>query len=203
MKELLVATRNAGKVTEIQGLLQEYGVKVTSLWDYPDMPEIVEDGNTFEANAAKKALIIAKHTGRIVMGEDSGLEVKALDYRPGIYSARYSGEDATDEENNKKLLEELKHVPRSKRQARYRSFIALANPKGVIGVVDGKCTGLIAFEPKGTNGFGYDSLFIIPSYNKTFGQLDPSIKAKISHRARALWKFKLKFSKYLSEDALC
>jgi XTP/dITP diphosphohydrolase len=196
-KELLVATRNGGKVREIQELLNEYGIKVTSLWDYPDMPEIVEDGKTFEANAAKKALIIAKHTGRIVMGEDSGLEVKALGYRPGIYSARYSGEDATDEENNQKLLEELKNVPRSKRQARYRSFIALANPQGVIGVVDGKCNGLIAFEPKGTNGFGYDPLFIIPSYNKTFGQLSPAIKAKISHRARALWKFKRQFGKYI------
>jgi XTP/dITP diphosphohydrolase len=199
MKELLVATRNGGKVREIQDLLKAYGIKVTSLWDYPDMPEIVEDGKTFEANAAKKALIIAKHTGRIVMGEDSGLEVKALKYRPGIYSARYSGEDATDEENNKKLLEELKNVPRSKRQARYRSFIALANPQGVIGVVDGKCNGLIAMAPKGDNGFGYDPLFIIPSYNKTFGQLDPAIKAKISHRARALWKFKKAFGSYLDQ----
>ncbi len=197
MKELLVATRNGGKVRELQGLLDEYGIKVTSLWDYPDMPEIVEDGKTFEENAAKKALVIAKHTGRLVMGEDSGLEVKALGYRPGIYSARYSGEDATDEENNKKLLEELKNVPRLKRQARYRSYIALANPKGVIGVVDGKCNGLIALKPQGTNGFGYDPLFFIPSYNKTFGQLDPAIKAKISHRARALWKFKKQFGTYL------
>jgi len=202
VKELLVATRNVGKVTEIQGLLDEYGIKVTSLWDYPDMPEIVEDGKTFEENAAKKALIIAKHTGRIVMGEDSGLEVKALNWRPGIYSARYSGEEATDEENNRKLLEELKSVPRLKRQARYRSFIALANPQGVLGVVDGKCAGLIALIPQGNNGFGYDSLFIVPSYNKTFGQLNPAIKAKISHRARALWKFKLKFKEYLSKDAL-
>jgi XTP/dITP diphosphohydrolase len=198
-KELLVATRNGGKVRELQEMLNDYGIKVTSLWDYPDMPEIIEDGKTFEENAAKKALVIAKHTGRLVMGEDSGLEVKALGFRPGIYSARYAGEDATDEDNNKKLLEELKNVPRLKRQARYRSYIALANPKGVIGVVDGKCNGLIALKPQGTNGFGYDPLFFIPAYNKTFGQLDPAIKAKISHRARALWKFKKAFGSYLKD----
>jgi XTP/dITP diphosphohydrolase len=170
---------------------------VTSLLDYPDMPEIVEDGKTFEANASKKALVIARHTGRIVMGEDSGLEVKTLGWRPGVYSARYSGDGATDEKNNDKLLEELKDVPISRRQARYRSFIAIADPKKVLGVVDGKCAGVIAFERKGTNGFGYDPLFIIPRYNKTFGQLNPSVKAKISHRARALSKLKRQFAQYL------
>jgi XTP/dITP diphosphohydrolase len=200
MKELLVATRNAGKVREIKDLLKDYDVKVTSLLDYPDMPEIVEDGKTFQANAAKKALVIAKHTGRIVMGEDSGLEVKALGWRPGVYSARYSGEGATDEKNNQRLLEELKDIPRSRRQARYRSFIAVAAPGKVLGVVDGKCSGLIATEPKGTNGFGYDPLFIIPRYNKTFGQLSPSVKAKISHRARALAKFKRAFGRLLKSD---
>src|SRR6185503_4643271 len=113
-KELLVATRNAGKIREIKLLLKEYPITVTSLLDHPDMPEIVEDGDTYEANASKKALVIAKHTGRIVMGEDSGLSVDALDGRPGVYSARYAGEKATDQENNNKLLGELKGVPMSR-----------------------------------------------------------------------------------------
>ncbi len=199
MKELLVATRNAGKIREIKGLLKEYKIKVTSLLDYPDMPEIVEDGETFEANASKKALVIACHTGRIVMGEDSGLEVRALDDRPGVYSARYAGENATDQQNNNKLLKELKDVPMSRRDACYRSFIALADPKGVIGVVDGSCHGFITTTPKGTNGFGYDPLFIVPQYRKTFGQLNPSIKAEISHRAWALKKFKMDFGEYLNK----
>lgn len=196
-KELLVATRNAGKIRELRLLLKEYPIKVSSLLDYSDMPEIIEDGDTFEANASKKALVIAKHTGRIVMGEDSGLEVRALDDRPGVYSARYAGENATDQENNNKLLKELKNIPMSRRDACYRSYIALADPKGVIGIVDGSCHGFIATVPKGTNGFGYDPLFIVPQYHKTFGQLNPSIKAEISHRAWALKKFKLEFGDYL------
>lgn len=199
MKELLVATRNAGKIREIKLLFKEYKIKITSLLDYSDMPEIVEDGKTFEENAAKKALVIAEHTGRIVMGEDSGLEVKALNGRPGVYSARYAGEKATDEENNTKLLAELKGVPMSKRDACYRSYIALANPKGVIGVVDGSCHGFIATGPHGTNGFGYDPLFIFPQYHKTFGQVNPALKAKVSHRAWALKKFKADFGEYLKQ----
>ena len=199
MKELLVATRNAGKIREIKGLLKEYKFKVTSLLDYPDMPEIIEDGETFEDNAKKKALVIAQHTGRIVMGEDSGIEVRALNDRPGVYSARYAGEKATDQENNNKLLKELKDVPMSQRNACYRSFIALADPKGIIGVVDGSCHGFIATTPLGTNGFGYDPLFIVPQYRKTFGQLNPAIKAEVSHRAWALKKFKMEFGEYLKK----
>lgn len=199
MSELLVATRNAGKIRELKLLLKDYPIKVTSLLDYPDMPEIDEDANTFEGNASKKALVIAQHTGRIVMGEDSGLSVEALDGRPGVYSARYAGENATDQQNNNKLLEELKGVSMSRRKACYHSCIALANSKGVIGVVSGTCHGLIATEPHGTNGFGYDPLFIVPQYHKTFGQLNPSIKAEISHRAWALKKFKMEFGDYLKK----
>ncbi|MBL8012318.1 MAG: XTP/dITP diphosphatase [Candidatus Omnitrophica bacterium] len=197
MKELLVATRNAGKIRELKLLLKEYPIAVTSLLDYPDMPEIIEDAETFEGNAAKKAVVIAQHTGRIVMGEDSGLSVEALGGRPGVYSARYAGEKATDQQNNTKLLQELKDVPMSRRKACYHSYIALADPKGVIGVVSGTCHGIIATEPHGTNGFGYDPLFIVPQYHKTFGQLNPSIKAEISHRSWALKKFKLEFGDYL------
>lgn len=190
MNELLVATRNKGKMREIRELLKDLKLTITSLDDFPDMPEIVEDGATFEANAIKKALTIAQHTGKLTMGEDSGLEVAALDNRPGIYSARFAGEKATDEANNQKLLTELKAVPMPKRQARYRCCVALANPKEVIAVVDGSCAGLIATEPSGQNGFGYDPLFFLPQYNQTFGTLDPAIKSKISHRAEALRKFR-------------
>ena len=197
MIELLIATKNRGKLREIRELLAGLDIAITSLADYPDMPAIVEDADSFAGNAAKKALTIAKHTGKLVMGEDSGLEVRALDNRPGVYSARYAGENATDEENNKKLLQELQDVPMSRRQARYRCFVALADRSGLVGTVDGKCAGLIAPRRRGSNGFGYDPLFLIPRYQKTFGELAPAIKAKISHRARALKKFKKFFKDYL------
>ncbi|MCB9772612.1 MAG: XTP/dITP diphosphatase [Candidatus Omnitrophica bacterium] len=197
MRELLVATKNQGKMREIRELLKEFDVKVTSLADYPNCPDIVEDGKTFKANAIKKAAIIGKYTGKLTLGEDSGLQVKALGNKPGIYSARFSGEGATDEKNNSRLLSELRKVPTLKRQARYRCFAALCDGKKLIGVVDGSCGGVIIDKRKGANGFGYDPLFLIPRYKKTFGELDPLIKAKISHRARALRKLKAMLVKYL------
>ena len=190
MQELLIATTNKGKLREIRALLKDFDFKITSLADYPHLPKVIEDGKTFNANAIKKALTIAQATGKLTMGEDSGLEVAALENRPGIYSARFSGENATDQSNNAKLLKMLRATPLSKRQARYRCFAALADKDKVIGVVDGRCSGVIIKEPRGQNGFGYDPLFLIPRYKKTFGELDPAIKAKISHRARALKKFK-------------
>ena len=124
------------------------------------------------------------------MGEDSGLEVKALKNAPGVYSARFSGFNATDVRNNSKLLKVLKNVPLKKRQARYRCCVALTDQKGIVGVVAGSCSGLIALRAKGKNGFGYDPLFFIPRFDRTFGELDPCVKAKMSHRARALKKFR-------------
>ena len=188
MIELLVATRNRGKMLEIKDLLKDLPFKVTSLEDYPDMPEIVEDGKTFAQNALKKAVTIAMYTKKLTLGEDSGLEVKALKNAPGVYSARFSGEGATDKKNNSKLLKSLKGVPLKKRQARYRCFAALVDGDKIIDVVSGRCEGLIALSSKGKNGFGYDPLFLIPKYGKTFGELDLSIKAKMSHRAKALKK---------------
>ncbi len=196
MRELLIATKNQGKLREIRELLKDFDLKITSLADYPDCPEIVEDGKTFRQNAVKKAVVISKHTGKLTLGEDSGLEVKALGNRPGVYSARYSDPNATDEKNNSKLLHELKMFPLSKRQARYRCFAALSEGDKLIGVVDGSCSGVIAKERKGTNGFGYDPLFLIPRYKKTFGELDPSIKATMSHRSRAFKKLKSFLTKY-------
>jgi XTP/dITP diphosphohydrolase len=185
MRELLVATKNKGKMREIRELLKDFNLKITSLEDYPDIPSIEEDGKTFAQNAIKKAVTVAMYTKKLTLGEDSGLEVKALGNRPGIYSARYSGENATDQKNNAKLLRELRGVPLKKRQARYRCFAALVDGEKIIDVVSGSCEGLIALRSSGKNGFGYDPFFYLPQYKMTFGKLDPSIKAKISHRAKA------------------
>ncbi|MBF0594936.1 MAG: XTP/dITP diphosphatase [Candidatus Omnitrophica bacterium] len=196
--ELLVATKNKGKVREIADLLAPCGIKVVSLLDCGPMPEIVEDGLTFRANAAKKAVVIAQHTGKLVMGEDSGLAVDALDGRPGVYSARYSGDDATDEKNNDKLLLELADVPHEKRTARYHSAIALADKDRLIDVVEGTCEGVITTERRGTNGFGYDPLFLIPAHQKTFGELPLAVKQTMSHRANALRLFLKLLERYLA-----
>ncbi|MBZ0166014.1 MAG: XTP/dITP diphosphatase [Candidatus Omnitrophica bacterium] len=186
MKELVVATKNQGKLREIRGLLADLDVQVTSLADYPGAPDIVEDGDSFAANALIKARIVSAYTGKLTMGEDSGLEVEALENRPGIYSARYAGADAKDDDNNRKLLEDLSGVPEEKRGARYRCCIALVEDDQVIAEVAGQCPGRITTAARGSNGFGYDPYFLIPEYGKTFGELDPAIKARISHRAAAL-----------------
>lgn len=196
MTELLIATRNKKKLAEIRELLSDLDLRITSLDDYPDMPDIEEDGKTFADNALKKAATIALYTKKLVMGEDSGLEVKALGNAPGIYSARYSGPGATDQKNNSKLMRALKEVPLKKRQARYRCYVALVDAKQIIGVVNGSCAGMIDVKQKGKNGFGYDPLFLIPKYQKTFGELSPEIKAKISHRSKALKKFRALIKKY-------
>ena len=196
MLELLVATRNKKKLEEIKGLLNGLAIRVTSLDDYSDMPAIEEDGATFADNAVKKAATIALYTKKLTMGEDSGIEVKALNNAPGIYSARFSGPNATDPKNNQKLLRLLRGVPLQKRRARYRCSVALVDAHGIIDVVEGSCSGIIDSKSKGSNGFGYDPLFLIPRYKKTFGELDPAIKARISHRARALKKFKVVIQKY-------
>lgn len=199
MKELVIATTNKGKLREIRELLADFDVKVTSLADYPHAPVVEEDGKTFAQNALKKAATIALYTGKLTVGEDSGLEVKALGNRPGIYSARFSGEGATDRKNNLKLLRSLKGVPLKKRNARYRCCAALVDGKRIIEVVNGSCSGLIGFRSKGKNGFGYDPLFLLPQYDQTFGQLDPAIKAKISHRAKAFKKLRKVLGKILAK----
>jgi XTP/dITP diphosphohydrolase len=196
-KELIIATANKGKLREIKELLKDLHLKITSLADYPDAPVIVEDGRTFGQNALKKAATIALYTRKLTLGEDSGLEVRALGNQPGILSARFSGPDATDQKNNRKLLRSLRGVPLDQRQARYRCYAALVDGEGIIGVVSGRCGGLIALRSKGKNGFGYDPLFFLPRFRKTFGELDPSIKARISHRAHALAKIKKSLQSYL------
>ena len=199
MKELLIATKNKGKVRELRDLLFPMGIEVLSLEDIKGAPEIIEDGTTFRANAAKKAVVLAQFTGCPVMGEDSGLEVDALNGRPGVYSARYSGEGATDERNNDKLLQELSTVPWEKRTARYRSAIAFADKTALFDVVEGSCEGIIATERRGTNGFGYDPLFYIPQHQKTFGELPLSVKQTLSHRGQAFRLFLKVLERYLAQ----
>ena len=195
--ELVVATKNQGKLREIKELLKDLPLKITSLIDYPDAPQIEEDGKTFLHNALKKAATIAFYTKKLTLGEDSGLEVKALNNAPGILSARFSGDRATDKKNNLKLLRALKNVPLKRRQGRYRCYAALVDGKQIVGVASGACSGLITTKARGQNGFGYDPYFLIPRLQKTFGELDPQIKAQISHRARALKKIRIILEKYL------
>jgi len=185
-KELVIATKNQKKKEELARLLGYTGIKIWSLADFRNIAPIVEDGETFDENAIKKATTAARETGMLSMADDSGLEVDALDGEPGIYSARYAGEDATDQMNNSKLLERLKGVPQKKRIARYKCSIALAEPDGWVKVFRGECFGYIAAAPKGNAGFGYDPLFVIPNFSKTVAELKPRIKDKISHRAKAV-----------------
>lgn len=186
--DVVIATKNQNKIEEIKQILKDTEFRVISSNELKDLPDVVEDGLTFEENARKKALSIAKLTGRLTLADDSGLEVDALNKRPGVYSARYAGEDATPQENNKKLLKELKNVPVKKRTARFVCVIAIARPSGKVSIAEGKCEGMIAKELRGQEGFGYDPLFIIPEHNKTFAELGSDVKNQISHRAIALKK---------------
>jgi XTP/dITP diphosphohydrolase len=185
--ELLVATRNKKKLQEIKEILKG-DLKITSLADYQAVPRIVENGKTFKENAAKKALKISRFFRKLTLGEDSGLCVDVLALRPGVYSSRFAGKGKSDRKNNLKLLHLLEGVPLKKRKAHYICAVALADENGLLGVVEGRCDGLIAFSLKGHRGFGYDPLFLIPSYGKTFGQLGERIKHKMSHRYHALQK---------------
>jgi len=195
--ELFVATRNRSKVRELQALLGGTRLTLCSYRDFRDLPEVVEDGRTFGENATKKAVTLAQHTGLLTIADDSGLEVDALDGRPGVLSARYAGPEATDKGNNEKLLAELRNVPEARRTARFRCSVALANPTGLIAVVEGVCEGRIASEERGTEGFGYDPLFIKDNSVKTFAELPLELKNRVSHRALALEKALLVIENYL------
>lgn len=188
--ELVVATKNKKKLAEIKELLKSLNLRVTSLADYPGAPRIIENGKTFRENSVKKAVKIAAYTRKLTLGEDSGLCVDALSGRPGVYSSRFSGKDKSDLKNNLKVLRLLGDLPVKKRRAHYFCAAALADEKGLVGVAEGKCTGFIGFELKGESGFGYDPLFVIPGYGKTFAQLGEKVKHKLSHRFRALARAK-------------
>jgi XTP/dITP diphosphohydrolase len=184
---LVVGTRNRKKLEEIREILGDLGMELRDLSGYPDAPEVVEDGTTFEANARKKAAELARHLGQWVLGEDSGLVVPALNGRPGVYSARFAGRQGDDEANNNKLLAELAPHPDDRRAAYYVCTAALADPANEVrAVAEGRCHGVLTRERRGTGGFGYDPLFLVPEYHKTFGELSGRVKHALSHRARAL-----------------
>jgi XTP/dITP diphosphohydrolase len=188
--ELIVATRNRGKVREIQRALRGLGLRIYSLGDFSDVPEIEEDGKNFTENALKKARFYSKYFGKLTIADDSGLEVDILKGLPGIYSARYAGEGASNRENNRKLLREMEGIPLSKRGARFRCAIVMVSDEGKEVVAKGSCTGRIGFREVGKRGFGYDPLFILPQYGKTMAQLTLEEKNRISHRGKALTKIR-------------
>ena len=188
IRELVLATRNHNKVIELVALLGDLGIRIRTLDEFPNAPAVVEDGDTCEANAVKKARIIAEFTGLPAVADDTGLEVDALGGRPGVYAARYAGEDATYEDNCRKLLRELTGVPREQRTARFLTVAAIALPSDGIRVAQGTLEGVIAEEASGTLGFGYDPVFLIPELGKTLAQLSVDHKNTISHRAKAFTK---------------
>ena len=188
--ELIVATRNKGKIREIREALKGLGLRIYSLSDFSDVPEIEEDGKSFAENALGKARFYSKYFGKLTLADDSGLEVDGLNGLPGIYSARYAKEGATSRQNNRKLLREMRGLPVSKRRARFRCIIAVVSRNGKEVLAEGSCRGRIGFKEKGKKGFGYDPLFILPRYGKTMAELSLEEKNAISHRGKALRKIR-------------
>jgi XTP/dITP diphosphohydrolase len=186
MPRLVLGSRNKKKLREMVELLGDLGLELTDLTPYPAAPDVEETATTFEGNATLKAVTLAPALGEWVIGEDSGLVVPVLGGAPGVYSARYAGKHGNDAANNAKLLAELAPHSGDSRAAYYVSTAVLADPAGkVVASVEGRCHGLIATEPRGTGGFGYDPLFVVPEYGKTFGELPPEVKQTMSHRANA------------------
>jgi len=192
---LVIATRNKGKTLEIKELLKGFPVEIRNLDDFGPIPHLEEDGNTFDENAYKKASFAARVLGLPALADDSGLLVEALDGAPGIHSARYAGEDATDEQRYLKLLDDMKG--KSNRKAAFECVISIAVPTGPALTYEARCEGLIATEPAGSNGFGYDPVFFYTPLNKTFAQITREDKNRISHRGKALAELKSEFDKVL------
>ncbi len=185
MKQIIVlATTNQGKTREIHELLKGFPIEIKNLNDFGPIPEVIEDGTTFDDNAYKKASFTARVLGYPAMADDSGLCVEALDGAPGVWSARYAGENATDADNVKKMLDDLKD--KDNRNAAFKCVISIAVPTGAALTYEGECQGVITKKPVGDNGFGYDPLFLYPEFNKTFAQLSIQKKGEVSHRGKAL-----------------
>jgi XTP/dITP diphosphohydrolase len=183
--KLAVATRNAGKLKEIRRLLESSGIEVLGMESFADLPEVVEDGETFHANAEKKARAVAQWTGCLTLADDSGLEVEALAGLPGVHSAYFAGPTADDGENNLKLLKVLAEVPPPRRAA-FVCTMALCEPAGACRFFVGRLEGEILATPRGQDGFGYDPLFLVVEYGRTLAELPLEEKNRISHRGRAL-----------------
>lgn len=188
--EMILGTRNHGKITEFRSLFKGMHMKLLSFYDFPEVPPIVEDGKTFQENAEKKAKAIARMTGRMAVSDDSGLEVDFLGSIPGVFSARFAGEKATDRDNARKVLKMLDGVPWAKRTASFVCVICAATPRGKTLHAQGVCKGKISFEMRGSHGFGYDPIFVPDGYAMTMAELEPEVKNRISHRADAMKKFR-------------
>jgi XTP/dITP diphosphohydrolase len=183
--DLVLATRNRHKGAELAALLSDLPIRIRTMDEFPGVPDVVEDGDTCEANAIKKARAVADATGLLAVADDTGLEVDALGGRPGVYAARYAGLQASYEDNCRKLLVELSGVPRDRRTARFITVAAVAAPSAGIEVTTGRLEGLIAEEPAGARGFGYDPVFYVPELGKTLAEISSEEKNCISHRAKA------------------
>lgn len=197
--EVVLATRNEDKIKEIKKVLNGPPIKFCTLKNFSWLLKINEDGKTLKENAIKKARTVACLTGKIALADDSGLEVKALNGAPGVYSSRFAGKGCSYADNNRKLLILMRRVNEKKRNALFRCVIALAFPNGKIKTVEGKIKGSISKRILGRYGFGYDPVFLVPKYGKTFAQLGPKIKNKISHRAQALQKIKKVISELVKQ----
>ncbi len=201
-KQVVLASRNQKKAAEIRGLFASYDIELLSVTDFPNAPEVQETGSTFAENAALKASEVARAIQRWTIADDSGIAVDALGGAPGVISARYAGEHATDADNNAKLFAELADVPDERRGAQFVCHLALADLRGEIRLsVSAACRGRVLREIRGSNGFGYDPLFLIPEYGRTFGELSPEVKSQLSHRARALRQFIPKLAEILNSTA--
>ncbi|MGR3219011.1 MAG: XTP/dITP diphosphatase [Candidatus Anammoxibacter sp.] len=190
--KILIGSTNKKKREEIANIINDLPVQFSLLSDFNNVPDIIEDGKTFKDNAIKKAVGFARWQKTLTVADDSGLEVCALDNRPGVFSARYAGEGATDAMLMTKLLGEMQSIPKNDRIARFKCAIALANPQGLLFVVEAECRGIITKEHRGSNGFGYDPLFYFPGFGKTFAEITAEEKNQVSHRAKALALFKEK-----------
>ena len=196
-KHILVATSNPGKIRDLDGAASHYGIEVAQIPNFPSLPPVVEDGQTFEANARKKAEEYSRYLpGEVVIADDSGLEVDALGGAPGVHSARYAADEphladtnTDDKANNAKLIREIKRVPPDQRTGRFVCWIAAARDGEMLAIFEGKAEGIILESPKGSNGFGYDPLFLFPQINRTFAELTAAEKAHYSHRGEAFRKF--------------
>ena len=209
MSKLLVASHNQKKLKELQKILKETfdsaqfrKIELVSLSQFPNVHEVIEDGKTFEENAIKKAIGYAKQTGLLTLADDSGLCVDALNGEPGIFSARYAGEEKDDVANCVKVINQIREVTESKRTGRFECVIAIADPEKVIGTSRGVVEGMILPEMRGEGGFGYDPLFYYPPFKQTFGEVDFSRKAQVSHRSKALKLAIQILSNYLSDNKL-
>lgn len=198
MKKVIIATQNKGKAKDFEAIFKPHGYEVLTLADVaPDM-DVEETGTTFEANAILKAEAVAERLNTMVIADDSGLQVDALDGEPGVYSARYAGLEKNDNANIEKVLENLKNVPDQKRTARFVCALAVAGPGMETKTFFGTCEGLILSEKRGTNGFGYDPIFYVPELEKTMAELTPEEKGQISHRGNALRKLEGEIPELLS-----